>query len=88
MLLVCLTNDLTIVVYNFVDMISHARTDMNVIKSLASDEKAYRSLTKTWFLHAPLFQLLKKLSQKKCDLGTFNRPWKFASQASIESASG
>ncbi|MEY3562964.1 MAG: hypothetical protein RLZZ294_970 [Bacteroidota bacterium] len=63
-----LTNDLTIVVYNFVDMISHARTDMNVIKSLASDEKAYRSLTKTWFLHAPLFQLLKKLSQKKCDL--------------------
>jgi hypothetical protein len=63
-----LNDDLTIIVYNFVDMISHARTDMEVIKELASDEKAYRSLTKSWFTHAPLFQLIKKLSQKNCQL--------------------
>ncbi|MFZ9686402.1 MAG: response regulator [Chitinophagaceae bacterium] len=63
---VLLSNDLSIVVYNFVDMLSHARTGMEMIKELAADEKAYRSLTKTWFTHSPLFQMLKKLSQKKC----------------------
>ncbi|MBM3445518.1 MAG: bifunctional response regulator/alkaline phosphatase family protein [Bacteroidetes bacterium] len=63
-----LNDDLTIIVYNFVDMISHARTDMEVIRELASDEKAYRGLTKSWFTHAPLFQLIKKLSQKNCQL--------------------
>jgi hypothetical protein len=65
---VLLNDDLTIIVYNFVDMISHARTDMDMIKELAADEKAYRSLTKTWFSHAPLFQMLKKLSQKNCQV--------------------
>ncbi len=42
-------NDLTVIVYNFVDMLSHSRTEMEMIKELASDDKAYRSLTLSWF---------------------------------------
>lgn len=58
-------NDLNVVVYNFVDMLSHARTDMQMIRELASDDAAYRSLTISWFEHSPLYELLKFLSQKK-----------------------
>jgi len=58
-------NDLTVLVYNFVDMLSHARTEMDVIKELADDEAAYRSLTKTWFEHSPLKEMLKKIADKK-----------------------
>ena len=58
-------NDLTVLVYNFVDMLSHARTEMEVIKELADDESAYRSLTKTWFEHSPLKDMLKKIADKK-----------------------
>lgn len=53
-------NDLTVVVYNFVDMISHAKTEMEVIKELASDDKAYRSLTNSWFVNSPLLELIQK----------------------------
>lgn len=59
-----LENQLSVIVYNFVDMISHARTEMAMIRELANDEKAYRSLTYTWFEHSSLFDLLKKLSTK------------------------
>ncbi|MFW5699524.1 MAG: PglZ domain-containing protein, partial [Bacteroidota bacterium] len=52
-------------VYNFVDMLSHARTDMEMIRELASDEPAYRSLTDSWFRHSDLYTLLKKLSEEK-----------------------
>ena len=57
-------NDFNALVYNFVDMLSHARTDMQMIKELANDDAAYRSLTLSWFEHSPLLDLLKKLSQK------------------------
>lgn len=57
-------NDLNVIVYNFVDMLSHARTDMAMIRELANDEAAYRSLTVSWFEHSPLLDALKKLSQK------------------------
>ena len=60
-----LTNDLNVIVYNFVDMLSHARTEMDVIKELADDESAYRSLTASWFNHSPLKEILKKISEKK-----------------------
>ncbi|HPT32840.1 MAG TPA: PglZ domain-containing protein, partial [Prolixibacteraceae bacterium] len=55
-------NDLSVMVFNFVDMISHARTEMDMIRELASDEKAYRSLTLSWFNHSSLLDLLKELS--------------------------
>jgi CheY-like chemotaxis protein len=58
-------NDVTVLVYNFVDMLSHARTEMDFIKELADDEAAYRSLTKTWFEHSPLKEMLKKIAAKQ-----------------------
>ncbi len=57
-------NDLNVIVYNFVDMLSHARTEMEVLKELASDEISYRSITKSWFEHSPLHQALKKIAEK------------------------
>ena len=59
-----MSNDLTAIVYNFIDTLSHTRTEMNVIKELAPDEKAYRSITKSWFLNSPLWTALEKLSTK------------------------
>lgn len=60
-----MNNELNVIVYNFVDMLSHARTDMQMIRELASDEASYRSLTLSWFEHSPLFDLLKFLAQKQ-----------------------
>ena len=57
-----LGNDLNILVFNFVDMLSHARTDVKVIRDLANDERAYRSLTRSWFSHSSLFVLLRILA--------------------------
>ena len=59
-----LNNNLSVIVYNFIDMLSHARTEMDVLKELADDEKAYRSLTKSWFLHSPLWSAMQKLAEK------------------------
>jgi CheY-like chemotaxis protein len=56
-----LNNDISVIVYNFIDMLSHARTEMEVLKELAGDERAYRSLTRSWFLHSPLWSALQKL---------------------------
>lgn len=60
-----LNNDLNIIVYNFVDMLSHARTEMEVLKELANDERSYRSITTSWFLHSPLHEALRKIADKK-----------------------
>lgn len=63
-----LNNDLTIIVYNFVDLLSHVRTEMQVLKELAEDEAAYRSLTLSWFEHSPLFDVVKRLGEKDINL--------------------
>ena len=60
-----MSNKLNIIVYNFVDMLSHARTEMEVIKELADDEAAYRSLTFSWFEHSPLLDIIKFAAEKK-----------------------
>ncbi len=60
-----MSNQLNAIVFNFVDMLSHARTDMQMIRELAPDESAYLSLTKSWFSHSSLFDLLKILAIKK-----------------------
>jgi CheY-like chemotaxis protein len=57
-----LENDINILVFNFVDMLSHARTEIGVIRDLAKDEAAYRSLTRSWFIHSSLLELLKILA--------------------------
>lgn len=56
-------NDLTVIVYNFVDMLSHAKTEMEVIKELASNDKAYRSLTNSWFKNSPLLEIIQQAQQ-------------------------
>jgi len=58
-----LNYDLNVVVYNFVDMLSHARTEMEMIRELAYDESSYRSLVNSWFRHSYLYDLLKLLNQ-------------------------
>ena len=63
-----LGNDINVIVYNFVDMMSHARTEMEVLKELAGDEISYRSVTKSWFEHSPLHQALKKVADKKINI--------------------
>ena len=72
------TNSLNVIVYNFVDMLSHARTDMKVIKELADDDAAYRSLTASWFSHSPLKDMMKQIAKQDAnvvittDHGTIN----------------
>ncbi|MDD5508067.1 MAG: PglZ domain-containing protein [Bacteroidales bacterium] len=63
-----LSNKLNVIVYNFVDMLSHARTEMEIIRELADDEPAYRSITQSWFEHSPLLDILQYLSEKKVGL--------------------
>jgi CheY-like chemotaxis protein len=60
-----LQNKLNVIVYNFVDMLSHARTEMEVIRELAENETSYRSITKSWFEHSPLLDIIKQLATKK-----------------------
>ncbi len=63
-----LQNDLNAIVINFVDMLSHARTDMKMIKDLTGNEAAYRSITKSWFEHSPLLDLFSELAKHKIDV--------------------
>ena len=57
-----LANDINILVFNFVDILSHARTEIGLIRDLAKDEAAYRSLTRSWFIHSSLLELLRMLA--------------------------
>ena len=87
------TNDLNVIVYNFVDMLSHARTDMAMVRELAPDEAAYRSITKSWFIHSPLWDMMKTIAKKKIkmvittDHGTIRvkRPFKIVGDKSVNS---
>jgi len=59
-----LINDLNVLVYNFVDLLSHARTEVNVIRQMTGDEASWLSLTHSWFIHSPLFELLKLVAAR------------------------
>lgn len=71
-------DDLTVVVYNFVDMLSHSKTEMEVIKELASNDKSYRSLTESWFKNSPLMEIIQQAARQDfrliitTDHGTIN----------------
>ena len=56
--------DLNVVVFNFIDMLSHARTESKMVRELANNESAYRSLTVSWFRHSVISELLQYLSQQ------------------------
>ena len=61
-------NDLNILVYNFVDILSHARTEIDVIRDLADEEPAFKSLTMSWFQHSSLLTLLKNIASENVKL--------------------
>lgn len=55
--------DLSVIVYNFLDILSHARTETEIIRSLTEDEAAFRSLTRSWFEHSELSTMLRMLAE-------------------------
>ncbi len=59
-----MNTDLNVIVYNFIDMLSHARTEMEIIRELADNESSYRSLMLSWFEHSSLFDIIKYLATK------------------------
>jgi DNA-binding response OmpR family regulator len=59
-------NDLNVVVFNFIDMLSHARTESKMVRELANNESAYRSITLSWFRHSVISDLFRRLAQTDC----------------------
>lgn len=59
-------NDINVVVVNFIDMLSHARTESKMVRELANNESAYRSITLSWFRHSVVGELIKALAQIDC----------------------
>lgn len=58
------SNDLNVLVINFIDMLSHARTESKMIRELAANNAAYRSLTESWFRHSSALDLFRKIAEK------------------------
>lgn len=56
--------DFSVIVYNFLDILSHARTETDIIRELTEDEASFRSLTRSWFEHSELFTILKMLAER------------------------
>ncbi len=56
-------NDLNIVVLNFIDMLSHARTESRMIRELARTDAAYRSLAESWFRHSSALELFRRIAE-------------------------
>lgn len=63
-----MSNKLNVIIFNFVDMLSHSTTDSNIVRELASNEQAYRSVTLSWFEHSPLVELIKELGNRQCNV--------------------
>ncbi|MEZ4701289.1 MAG: response regulator [Rhodothermales bacterium] len=61
-------SDLSAIVVNFVDILAHSRSDSAVLKEIAPDVPAYRSLTRTWFQHSWLFQAFQTLAERECTI--------------------
>ncbi len=59
---------LNVLVINFIDILSHARTESQMVRELAGNESAYRSITLSWFRHTPIKEIFKKLSSMDYDL--------------------
>ena len=56
-------NDLNVVIFNFIDMLSHARTESKMVRELANNESAYRSITLSWFRHSVISDFFKQMAQ-------------------------
>jgi hypothetical protein len=60
--------DFVVIVYNFIDMLSHAGTEMDFVKQLANNDQSYRELVKNWFVNSPLWKSLKRIAEKDIQL--------------------
>ena len=58
--------DLNVVVFNFIDMLSHARTESKMVRELANNESAYRSITLSWLRHSVISDFFRQLAQTDC----------------------
>ncbi len=63
-----LQKDLVVLVYNFVDMLSHANTDVEMVRELASNDAAFRSLTLSWFKHSNMLELFRQLAAHRVSI--------------------
>ena len=61
-------NDLNVVVFNFIDMLSHARTESRMVRELANNESAYRSITLSWFRHSIISDFFRQMATLPCSL--------------------
>ncbi|WP_288717352.1 bifunctional response regulator/alkaline phosphatase family protein [Duncaniella muris] len=59
-----LDNELNVIVFNFIDMLSHARTESRMIRELAANNAAYRSLSESWFRHSPAIEIFRRIAAK------------------------
>lgn len=57
-------NDLNVIVLNFIDMLSHARTESKMIRELAATNAAYRSLTESWFRHSSALEIFRRIASR------------------------
>ena len=57
-------NDLNVIIFNFIDMLSHARTESKMIRELAATNAAYRSLTESWFRHSSAIEIFRRIAAK------------------------
>lgn len=88
-----LVNDFNALVFNFIDMLSHARSELKMIKELATDESAFRGMTLNWFVHSTLLELFKELGRRQVkivlttDHGTIrvNKPRQIAADRDVNS---
>lgn len=53
-------NNLNVIVYNFIDILSHAKTDNRIVGEMIRNDKTYRSITKHWFENSYLMEIVKK----------------------------
>lgn len=58
-----MNKDINVIIYNFVDTLGHSKTEMEMVKELADDEAAFRSLIKSWFEHSPLLEAMKEIAR-------------------------
>ena len=61
-------NDFNVIVVNFIDMLSHARTESKMVRELANNESAYRSITLSWFRHSGIAELFRRIAETDCTI--------------------
>ncbi len=58
------SDNLSVIIFNFIDMLSHARTESRMIRELAATDAAYRSLSESWFRHSSAFEIFRRIAEK------------------------